>query len=151
MRVPESIEINIAAAGKPAAKMFATLKFECSVRSSYSFVFGPSDESGRIHITREQVLVEAKKCQDFFIMDYANIELGWTGTLVVTPMNRDAIEGALSAARLYRRFPYAENFMELLEMANAALGHSPLAELTATARSSSGSEVRIDTVAVRAT
>jgi hypothetical protein len=65
-------------------------------------------------------------------MDYADIESYWTGKLKVTPMNRDVVERALSAYRLFRGYKYPPGYEKNLRTADTTL--VPLREMELTAK-----------------
>src|ERR1700674_570984 len=79
--------------------MSVMLKFLTAWKNPCGLVFGPSDEQGRIVVMRDQIIGEARKTLELFLMDYGDLEIEWTGKLRVTPMNRKSIERALLALR----------------------------------------------------
>lgn len=99
-------------------------------KNHFDLLFGPSGQGGEIKVTSEHVLEEAHKSMELFLMDYADIESYWTGKLEVTPLNRNAVERALSAYRLFRRYKYPPGYEENLRAADAALVQLRDAELT---------------------
>ena len=151
MRLPDRVKITIEVGRRPASQMFVTLKFVTSEKNPFNLVFGPSDRQGIIELTREQIITEATKTRELFLMDYADIESSWTGTLFVTPLNREAIRRALSAFRMFRRYSYPDNYEENLYTADAALTQIPQMELRATVQCDSGEKIHIEAVAVTAT
>jgi hypothetical protein len=120
MRIPDDIQIVISAGEQPLAQMLAALTFVTSEKNSFHFVFGPSDAHGNIRVSRAQILAEAQKDREFFLMDYAELESAWTGSLVVTPMNREATSRARSAFQRFEpHYRYRENYKEDLDVADA--------------------------------
>ena len=102
-------------------------------------------------MTREEILTEARKGDNFFLMDYAGLEQSWTGRLLVTPINREAIKRALSAFHLYRQFPYPANYSETLNLADAALVGISQQELTVVVQHDSANEIVVESGIVRVT
>jgi hypothetical protein len=152
MRIPDDIQVVISAGGQPLAQMLVALTFATSKKNSFHFAFGPSDAHGNIRVNRAQILAEAQKDREFFLMDYAELEGAWTGSLVVTPMNREAIGRARSAfQRFHPHYPYREYYKENLDVADAALAQIPNMELTASVLCSSSENIRIETLGVTAT
>jgi hypothetical protein len=144
--------ITIKTSGQQMRGMFVTLKFLVARKNPYNLVFGPSDEQGRIVVTRDQIIGEAKKSLDLFLMDYGDLETEWTGKLRVTPMNRESIERALSAVRLFRRVhKYPPGFEEALRAAAAVLAQMSEAGVSATVQCETEEPITIETVSVRAT
>ena len=99
MRVPAKIETTIKTDGQEMKGVSVMLKFLTARKNPYDLVFGPSDEQGRIVVMRDQIIGEARKTLELFLMDYGDLEIEWTGKLRVTPMNRKSIERALLALR----------------------------------------------------
>jgi hypothetical protein len=150
VRVPATIRVGIKAGDRKMQGMFAMLTFVMARKNSFDLLFGPSHEAGEIEITREQVLEEARKSMELFVMDYADIESYWTGRLRVTPMNRDAVQRALSAYRLFRKYEYPPGYEDKLRAADAALARVPEVELTAVVNCEASEPIDIETVRVPA-
>ena len=148
MRIPDDIEVVISAGGRPVPQMLAMMKFVAAQKNSFNFVFGPSNDSGYIRATRAEIVAESQKDRDFFPMDYGEIEFVWAGTLIVTPMNREAVSRARSAFQTFRLYPYAANYKESLDAADAALSAIPAVELTASVRCFPSENIHAQTVAV---
>jgi hypothetical protein len=152
VRVPQKMVITIKIGGQQTAGMLVMLKFLTVRKNPYNLVFGPSDEKGRVVVTREQVIAEARKSMELFLMDYGEIEAEWTGKLQVTPMNRESIGRALSALRLFRRVhEYLPAYEESLGAADALLAQKGEADLTATVQCETEKPIAIETVPVRST
>jgi len=106
---------------------------------------------GKIRVTREEIVSEAQKVREFFLLDYARIEAAWGGTLVVTPLNREAINRARSAYQLFgARYPFIERYKEFLDAADAALSQLPSVELTAIVQCETSQTIDIETIAISA-
>jgi hypothetical protein len=151
LRIPEKITIAIQVGGQPTKGMFVTLKFLTTRKNPYDLLFGPSDEHGSVGITREQVLNEARRTMEFFLMDYGEIETEWTGKVQVTPMNRESIARALSAFRLFKRsYEYPPGYEESLNVADAGLADKGDADLIATIQGKLEHPITIEIVSVRA-
>ena len=151
MRIPDSLDITTLTDGLPAAHMLVFLKFLASRKNPHNMLFGPSGPDGKISISRTQLLAEAKKTMDLFLMDYVGIEAAWTGTLVVTPLNREAISRARSAFQRFASYNYPANYKETLDAADAALAQAPSAKLSAIVQCSASEDIHIETVTVAAT
>jgi hypothetical protein len=151
MRIPDDIQVVISAGGRAVPQMLAMMKFVTSQKNSFNCVFGPSNDSGYIRATRLEIVAESQKDRDFFPMDYGEIEFAWTGTLIVTPMNREALSRARSAFHSFRLYPYRANYEESLDAADAALTAIPDAELTVSVQCSPPEDIHVQTVAVIAT
>lgn len=130
LKIPAKIKVVVTAGERHIPGMFVMLRFVMARKNHFDLLFGPSGQGGEIEVTREQVLEEAHKSMELFLVDYSDIESYWTGKLQVTPLNRDAIERALSAYRLFRRYRYPPQYEEKLRAADAALVQLRDAELT---------------------
>jgi len=80
--------------------MFVTLL--TSKKNPFSSLFGPADRGGRLSVTRGQLLDESLKTLALFPMDYTHPEVDWTGRIAIRVANRNDIDRALNAFRLYR-------------------------------------------------
>ena len=148
LRVPDKMEIIIEVGDQPMAGMFAIVKFLAARKNPYELVFGPSNDLGKIEVSRDHILSDARKVVDLFPMDYWNIEVDWTGALRVTPMNRESLARALSATRLFRSYDYGPGYEESLMAADAILARKGKAEMTATVQCDAKGRVAIEAVRV---
>ena len=151
MNIPDRIKMITYIQKRASPGMFALLRFETSRKNPYDFIFGPSDSRGQIEVSSQQILEESRKSQELFVMDYADLKSSWTGSMTVSPMNRAALQRALSACRLFRKFEYPPNYEQDLEAAEATLGKIPAAELSITVQFESQEPPKIQTVRVPAT
>ena len=129
MKVPANISIILIADGRPLAGVPVYLSFVMAQRNNHNFVFGPSDTSGNIRITNDEIRQEARKTMELFLMDYADIDAHWTGRLQARPMNREAIKGALSAYRQFGSNQFPAGYEQMLLAADAILSKIPKAKL----------------------
>jgi hypothetical protein len=148
LRVPDKMEITIEVGGQPTEVMFVRLKFLTARRNPYELAFGPSDEQGKIEVSRDQILSEARKEMELLLMDYWNIEVDWTGALRTTPMNRESLARARSATRVFRCYDYGPGYEGSLRAADAILARRDKTEMTATVQCDAKEPVAIETVRV---
>jgi len=150
VKIPAKIRLAIAAGERHIPGIFVMLRFVMARKNHFDLLFGPKDSRGEIEITREQVLEEAHKSMELFLMDYADIDNFWTGRLEVTPLNRDAVERALSAYRLFRNYKYAPEYEENLRAADAVLAQLRDAELAGTVLCETPDPVEVVSIRVTA-
>lgn len=150
LRVPDKMEVIIEVGGQPTAGMFVMVKFLTVRKNPYELAFGPSNELGKIEVSRDHILSEARKVVDLFPMDHWNIEVDWAGALRVTPMNRESLARALSAPRLFRSYDYGPGYEESLRAADAILARRGKGEMTAAVQWDAREPVAIETVQVSA-
>jgi len=148
LKIPARIKIAITAGERHIQGMFVMLTFVMARKNPFNLLFGPSDGRGEIEVTRDQILEEANKSMELFLMDYADIESYWTGKLKVTPMNRDAVERALSAYRLFRGYNYPSGYEENLRTADASLVRLREMELTATVDCKTPHPIEVESIRV---
>jgi hypothetical protein len=129
LKVPEKTTITVTTGGKPLAGVPVKLIFLMGKKNHHSFVFGPSDVTGKISIGGDEIRREARKTMELFLMDYADIEAHWTGRLRVIPMNRESIKTALLAFRRFRSFEFPPNYEDMLLAADAILSRIPTATM----------------------
>lgn len=87
---------------------------------------------------------------ELFLMDYANIDAHWTGTLRATPMKRDAIKWALSAYRQFLSHEFPPGYEQMRLAADVILSKIPTATLGATVRCEPEKMFTVEAVPVRA-
>jgi hypothetical protein len=129
LKVPVNISITLVADGKPLAGVPVNLTFIMAQKNNHNFVFGPSDTSGNIRITHDEIRREARKTMELFLMDYADIDAHWTGRLQAKPMNKEAIKGAHSAYRQFGSDQFPAGYEQMLLAAAAILSKIPTAKL----------------------
>lgn len=128
--------------------MFVSLKFLTAKKNPFNLAFGPSDEQGKVIVSRDQILLEARKTIDLFPMDHWNIEFDWTGALQATPRNRESLSRALSAIRLFRSYDYPPGYEEALRTADATLIQIGNGEMTVKVQCDAKEPVSVETVRV---
>jgi hypothetical protein len=146
LRVPEKISITITADGAPLKGIPAMLSFAMEQKNNHSLIFGPSDESGTIHISGDEIRLEARKTMELFLMDYADIDSYWTGSLRVMPMNRDALKRALSAFRQFRGYEFRVGYEEMLRRANDILSKIPGTRLDSLVHCQAGEPITVENI-----
>lgn len=146
--MPDKLQITTGVGGRPAPGMLVLFKFLALKKSPFDFVFDPSDAQGKIEVSRDQILLEARKTIDLFPMDHWNIEADWNGVLRVTPMNREALARALSAIRLFRSYDSPPGYEEALRTADAILARTSKGEMTVTVECDGKEPVSVETISV---
>jgi hypothetical protein len=150
VKLPEKLLLTVSADGQPFAGMLVKLEFPMSAKNPHHMVFGPSDSAGQITITGEQMSTEAKNTQDLFLMDYDQLESGWTGRLKVRPMNLPMIKRALAAYRTFGSDQYAPGYENNLRVARTILAKMPEATLRVQINSQAPESVTYEPGSVRA-
>jgi hypothetical protein len=115
VKLPDTVLVTVTRADQPIPDMWVVLEFPMAQKNPYQLAFGPTNGLGQIRVTADEIRAEALKVNNLFLMDYVSIERFWTGTLRVTPMNRPALERALSAQRMFHNYKYPEGYREMLQ------------------------------------
>jgi hypothetical protein len=150
LKLPEKTILTITSDGKPIAGVPVKLVFLMLKKNHHVFVFGPSDMSGTVSISNDEIRREARKTMELFLMDYADIEAHWTGRLRVMPLNREGIKAALSAYSTFGSNEFPPNYEQMLLAADAILSKIPKATLEVSVRFEPDQRYTVETVSVRA-
>jgi hypothetical protein len=115
--LPDRVRATITCDGRPIPGLFVSVRIAASRKNDFSSAFGPTDATGTIAVTRSELLREAERDRQFFIMDYGHPELDYAGVIYVTPMNREALGRAVQAYHQFQahtQYPplYAERLQE---------------------------------------
>ena len=122
MKLPEQLTIRVQANGKPVAGMFVVIRIMTTRKNNFGLGFGPTSAEGQLLITRDDLLLEADKDKRFFIMDYGHPEADFAGEIVVSPLNRDALQRAVEAYDLYKdAWSYPPDYLENIQRAQNIL------------------------------
>ena len=110
--------------GLPLPGAYLTVTLATLRKNPFHLAFGPADESGRVEVSRDDLILEGRKTADAFPMDYGHPEGDWSGRLVVEPMNRADIERALSAFELWQAgLDFPAGYRDGLHAFSERLGH----------------------------
>jgi hypothetical protein len=60
-------------------------------KNSYRFSLGPTDAEGELRITAEQLSGMARNINSFFLMDYVGLDAGWTGEIIIKPVDQKGL------------------------------------------------------------
>jgi hypothetical protein len=101
-RLPETLTVDCFVAGNPLPGAYVTVTLAALRKNPFHLVRGPADQSGRIQVTRDDLIRQAREEVHTFPMDYGDPEGDWSGRLVIELMNRADIERALSAFELWQ-------------------------------------------------
>jgi hypothetical protein len=120
--LPESLHVKVTCDGRPIPGLFVRVRIATSRKNDFANAFGPSDTSGEIVVTRSQLLREAERDRQFFIMDFGHPELDYAGVIDVTPMNQEALGRAVEAYHQFQAYTeYPPLYAERLQEARLAL------------------------------
>lgn len=122
MTLPNRIKARITTDGIPVPDMFISAKVKMNRKNDYDLAFGPTDEAGEITVSKKEILEEAKKLADLFIMDYVGVESHHAGDVLVTVFDASDIDRAITAYEMFASagVAYPPNWKEHLRKARAA-------------------------------
>jgi hypothetical protein len=123
-----NVGVTVLLAGIPTADLLVECELVMSAKNNYSFLYGPSNEVGRVPINVVDVLSRAQIEMNAFPMDYVGTDAGFTGEIRIygTPLKR--LNAALRAFRIFgSEFPslYPDNFEAIVNKSLDVLqGHA---------------------------
>lgn len=117
--IPALLEVTCTADDRPQPGLFVSVSLRMCKKNDHHMVFGPSDDRGKIDISRDDMMNWVKNACDLFPMDYADLS-GFGGEIQVDPMGPGMIESAMKGFEMYGSigpFPsgYANRLAEALE------------------------------------
>lgn len=101
--IPEEVRLRATVGGAPLGGAWFSIVLPMRTKNPYRLIFGPASPSGGLVIRGENLLQEIGKIQDLFLMDYVDVDVGWTGRIEVRAMNRVDIGNLLLAYDTYGR------------------------------------------------
>jgi hypothetical protein len=90
--LPSRLEIFLSLRDQALAGGWVFVDLPMYRKNSYRLFFGPTDDDGLVVITREELAEQARKTNNFFVMDYVGLGPDWTGEVSLRPVNLQAIE-----------------------------------------------------------
>jgi hypothetical protein len=140
--LPVSIQVTVSYEGRPLAGMFVRVRISTSKKNDFSEFFGPSDSSGRISLSRADLIQSADRQRKLFVMDYGDPERDYSGAIDISPVDSNAVSRALDAYRKFKaHYEYPPGHADHLRAALLALNQiSPaLLEVDLSVQGGSGS------------
>jgi hypothetical protein len=131
--LPAHLVITVFGDLKPIGGQFVRVVLGMTTKNDFSVLVGPSTDSGQIEVTREMMLRECAEERRLFIMDYADPETAFSGTIRIVPLGRADLGRALNAYRQFQSVtPYPPGHERNLESAVRSLDQTAVGALTAT-------------------
>ncbi len=129
--IPNRIEFQIHADGKPIKGLLCLLTAETNYKNSFSLVVGPSNSDGLMSVTKEDILAKANEDARMFLMDYGDPLECITGSFTAIPMNLSKLNAAKNAYKSFRKsYHYPSRYIESIENAIQLLSKSSFSELS---------------------
>ncbi len=119
--LPELIRVRVSSRQSPLASLVVLTRIVMHELNDYWGIFGMTDDSGELVITREQLAQSATTTRDYNIEEYADLETHMAGLIEVRVLDEAGINRALEAADELADYPYLPGHREMLERGRAAL------------------------------
>ena len=117
--LPEKIEVICSSDCTPTEGILLGLTMRTSQKNDYNFVFGPTDPTGKVVISKDEIVQQATKQLDLSLMDYFPIEDVYTGNFEINALSKAKLKSAIEAVNLFGRKNYPEGYLEKLQNAFA--------------------------------
>jgi hypothetical protein len=95
--LPTELKLVVLISGKPVPKAWIAVTLPMKSKNPYRLLFGPGSDDGVLAVLRADIEREVSMVRDLFLMDYSDPASGWTGELMVHPLNRSDIANVLLA------------------------------------------------------
>ncbi|HEX6650321.1 MAG TPA: hypothetical protein VF075_12300 [Pyrinomonadaceae bacterium] len=124
MKLPEQIQLIATVDGNPLPGVLIQVSIVTSFKNNFHLLFRPTDDQGSVVITRGEMIKEALRDQQLFIMDYGDPETDFAGELVISIFGRERLKGAI---KVYPDFKdvadYPPDYLNNLHRAQEILGN----------------------------
>jgi hypothetical protein len=121
LKVPEHFTAIVLADGKPLQGLLIMLSLEMARKNAFNMVFGPSNEKGKVEVSKKDIEREVARTQKMFPMDYDDLS-SFKEEVHISAMSLDQVESSLAAYDLYRDCgEYPTGYREKLVAARATL------------------------------
>lgn len=128
--LPAQIRVRCRANGEPLAGALVSLVVAMTYKNDFSMTSGPTDDTGLVIITADEILYWIDWDARHFQMDYSG-SAHFSGELLVKAEGRAGIAGCLAGYDLYRSYlPFPEGYPERLQAAKTVIEGIVPAKLT---------------------
>ncbi len=112
--------MRVTLGGEPLEGAWVDVRLPMTRKNDYNLMFGPTDRTGTLAISRADLANHVHVVQLSGLMDYMGLSM-WTGELMLTPFNGKAIRQAEDGHRVWARaLPEAYPSDFLAQMASLA-------------------------------
>jgi hypothetical protein len=139
--LPDHLDIFVRLDGQPLAGAWVELRLPMERKRDYALMAGPTQTTGMLAITREELENQVSVIQLSAFKDYSSLGV-WRGELVISPFDAEAIRRAQERARVWDKGllqAYPADFLTQLDALGRVLATAPgrVLEVSATARGGS--------------
>ena len=122
MKLPERIEVMVTVDGKPLEGVLIQVSIVTTFKNNFNLLFGPTDDQGRVVITRAEMIKEARRDQELFITDYGDPETHFAGELVISIFGREKLKSAIDVYPGFKdTVEFPADYLNQLKRAQAIL------------------------------
>lgn len=90
--LPSRIMVVSRLSDRPLPGALVELELPMTRKNSFRLLFGPAAADGSVTIVGDEISAKVAEERNLFPMDYAGLEQGWTGEVVVRAVDRSAVE-----------------------------------------------------------
>jgi hypothetical protein len=119
--LPDAVHVRASARNAPLPGLLVLTRVVMHELNDYWGVFGPSDASGTVTITREDLRTSANVTREYYPDEFADLETHLAGLIEVRVMDETALDRALEAADHLPEYPYPLGYIAKLRSAHAEL------------------------------
>jgi hypothetical protein len=149
--LPEALVITVETGGRPLTKAWVLVRLGTVRRNPHEMLAGPTDDHGRVVVSRLQIEENARRTIEMTPMDYVGLD-AWDGSIHVEALNRERVRDAVSAVGVWEDLGSlgSEENLGLLRSYGESLEPLAGAELAVEVSCEPGGAADIETVVVRA-
>lgn len=115
--LPDRIHIEVQSGGKPLEGLLILTRMIMREKNDFFAIFGPTNDLGFLTIEKAELLREAEKSRQFYLMDFADPITAFDGLIEVRVLDEDGLERALEAHDELTQYPYVEGHRARLRAA----------------------------------
>jgi hypothetical protein len=133
--LPNEVVVAVAIDGAPVPGAWVRLDLLMQRKNDYRLLFGPTNSKGALAVTRAEIERSVRHEQLTGLMDFMGLG-DWIGEIVVTPLNREAVERAREGHRVWAQaMPelYAPDFLDQMDQLTQRLAANHGRDLDITA------------------
>src|SRR5216683_7201898 len=119
--IPERLTAVVSADGRPSEGLLIVLSLQMARKNPFNFVFGPSNEEGKVEVSRKEIEREVGRTLKLFPLDYD--PSSFNGRINIVAMSYHQLDSALAAYDIYHQASgYPSGYREKLTTALTTLG-----------------------------
>ena len=122
MKLPERIKVTATIDSRPLDGVLILVLIVTTFKNNFSLLFGPTNEHGELVITGADMIKEALRAQEMYIMDYRDPEVHFGGDLVISIFGRSQLKSAIENYAVFKDImEYPPEYLNQLQRAHEIL------------------------------